>query len=283
MLLLSVEGCWSLSAKLDLGGGVEETSLPEAGADGAPSSRDAAIEAEASGAVDGAALAVEAGADSAPARLCDALPVTPRICDDFDVTPLGARWTRQDVVAGSGSLALGTSPVVSAPNALFARATSTCADGTYAQLIDLAPVAPAEAKLDLDVSVAPMGAAPAVTFVGVSHAIAAAPQFYRVDVAYRAGHLELHSNGPAGFTVLETSTQPFSLDTFHRVSVVITFVGSPRAVVKVDGGVHLDKPIASHTATTAETKLDVGLYTGAACSGAIEVRLDNLVYQLTGR
>ena len=216
----------------------------------------------------------DAQPDGAPLGLCEGWATPPRICDDFDVGALGSKWTRIEDMGGSSTL--GTTFFKSAPNAYVARIPSGCPAGHAAQLIDEAPGQPAEVKIDFDLSLAPMGASPNVNLAGIYYTQSGSPGFYRVDVAFRNTHLEIHQNPP--FAILGTSEQVFPFDTFKHVSVTFTFVGSPRAIVQVDGATELEEAISAPSPTNNVTKLDFGAYAGGACQGAIEARFDNVLY-----
>jgi hypothetical protein len=276
-VVLSLVGCWSLSTDVDVSGSAADEGGAPAGEAGSEAESEADASPDAS-LIDGSRA--DALPDGAPLGFCDGYVVPPRICDDFDVGALGAKWTRIEN-AGTGTSTLGTAVVKSAPNAYLSRLANGCAAGEGAQLIDDAPGSPAEVKLDMDVSIAPMGSEPSLQLAGVEYSKAGGNTVYRVDVAYRNTHLELYEGSP--FTVLQTSTKVFPLDTFKHVAITFTYVGSPRAVVTVDGVVHLDKPIAAPAPTNTRTKLDLGIYNGSPCPQAVEVRFDNLLYFLKTR
>ena len=281
MTVLALAGCWTLTTDLDVGGTAEpgeEAGVP-VGDSGGGGSEDGPGPSTDASSPDGESLIdasrADALPDGAPLGFCEGYATPPRICDDFDTGSLGSKWTRIED-NGSGASTLGTTIFKSAPNAYVAKIPSGCSAGHAAQLIDEAPGQPAEVKIDFDVSIAPMGAQPNINLAGIQYLQSGSPGFYRVDVAFRDTHLEIHQNPP--FAVLGTSEKVFPFDTFKHVSIIFTFVGSPRVIVKVEGATELDEVINAPLPTNNETKLDIGVYAGSACQGAIEARFDNVLY-----
>ena len=202
-------GCWTITTDLDLGGGSGDSDS-DSGLDGGAQDR-------ASGDAPTDVLSIfdsvrpDALPDGAPLGLCDGHPIPPRLCDDFDLGVFGAKWTRIEM-GGQGAPQLGTI-AKSAPNAFSARVANGCSGGDWAQLIAQAPVKPAEAKVDFDLSIAPITGQLNLSVAGIEVLTAAAPGFYRFDLAFRDRGLELYENPP--FTVLQRSTKEFALSLIH--------------------------------------------------------------------
>lgn len=244
-----------------------------------------ALSPDAHAGADGVAPDAAGDADLADAGyrpFCTALLATtstpPRLCDDFEDGPLGAKWTRIEQGNGGSIVLDRTPPGTGRLSAALVKLPSPCTEA-YAQLKDEASGKVASARIRFKVRVtAGPGPGAGMQIAGVTYSTAAG--FYRVDLALIDDHFALFENDNGAFASYLTSAK-FQVGAYSEVDLALTFAGAPGAAVTIDGAAALSRSVLARAQTSATFEMDFGGYVSNGCATPSELSVDDVVYEFT--
>jgi hypothetical protein len=223
--------------------------------------------------------AVDAGLVPKPLDFCSTRLTPSRLCDDFDVATLGARWSAIERMNG-GALALDTQSPKTAPRAMLVSAPAG-STGAVARLSFTSPGKPRSVHAEFDLRAESVPTTSALHIVGFP--VTPATGFYHLDLAFAEGTLLLIENDndqrKSGTKVFDAP--PVGVWVHLVVDVTYRGPGVGQVVVTLDGQ-QSAVPIASPEPAAATSTVTLGLYASVPTLPApVQYRVDDFVYDVT--